>query len=274
VVPIPLPVSLEDSIREDLTRSNEQRHDWIEQVGKPGREVMRGTYRRMADFVVNTTDPDATVMFTKGEGRHLGYHTHYVVDGGKARIIMAVLVTPSEVMENHPMLDLLWRTRFRWKLWPRQATGDTTYGTLDNIVALEQEHMRAYVPLPDFDQRTPFYGQREFQYDPEQDVYTCPHGALLRLEKHRYTERTKEYRADAATCNACSLKAHCTASEHGRSLRRSFDEDYLERVRAYHTTEPYHKAMRKRSVWVEPLCARSARIGMACGAFACDGCGG
>jgi hypothetical protein len=165
----------------------------------------------MADFVVSTTDPDATAMPIKGQGRHLGYHTHYVVDGGKARIIMAVLVTPSEVMENQPMLD--------------------------------------------FDQRTPFYGQREFQYDAEQNVYRCPQGALLRLEKHRYTERTQEYRADAATCNACLFKAHCTDSECGRSLRRSFDEEYLERVRAYHTTELYHKAMRKRSVWVEPLFA-------------------
>ena len=110
-VPVPLPVSLDDATRQGLTRANEQRHDWIEQVGKPDREVNRGTYRRMADFVVSTTDPDATVMPTKGEGRHLGYHTHYVVDGGKARII-AVLVTPSEVMENQPMLDLVFRTRF------------------------------------------------------------------------------------------------------------------------------------------------------------------
>ena len=178
-----------------------------------------------------------------------------MVDGGKARIITAVLVTPSEVMENQPVLDLVFRARFRWKLWPRQATGDTTYGTVDNIVALEHEHIRAYVPLPDFDQRTPFYGQREFQYDPEQDTYTCPNGAVLRLETYRYTERTKQYRADAATCNACPLKEHCTTSEHGRSLKRSFDEDYLDRVRAYHTTQPYQKAMRKRSVWVEPLFA-------------------
>ncbi len=79
---------MEAALREDLTRENEERHDWVEQVGKPDREVMRGTYRRMADFVVSTTDPDATVMPTKGQGRHLGYHTHYVVDGGKARIIM------------------------------------------------------------------------------------------------------------------------------------------------------------------------------------------
>jgi hypothetical protein len=246
---------MEAALRENLTKANEERHDWIERGGKPDREVIRGTYRRMADFVVSTTDPDATVMPTKGQGRHLGYHTHYVVDGGKARIIMAVLVTPSEVMENQPMLDLIFRTRFRWKLWPRQATGDTTYGTVDNIVALEHEHIHAYVPLPDFDQRTPFYGQRAFQYDSERDTYTCPNGALLRLEKHHYTDRTKEYRADAATCNACPLKAHCTDSERGRSLRRNFDEEYLERVRTYHRTEPYQKAMRKRSVWVEPLFA-------------------
>ncbi len=45
-----------------------------------------------------------------------------MVDGEKARIILAALVTPSEVMENQPVLDLLWRVRFRWKLWPRQFT--------------------------------------------------------------------------------------------------------------------------------------------------------
>jgi hypothetical protein len=101
--PVPLPICLEDGMREDLTRANEQRHDWIEQSGRPQREVTRGSYRRMADYVVSTTDPDATLMPTKGEGRHLGYHTHYVVDGGKSRIILAALVTPSEVMENQPM---------------------------------------------------------------------------------------------------------------------------------------------------------------------------
>jgi transposase len=109
-----LPTLLSSEEYEALAQQNEERHDWIEQGGKPDREVMHGTYRRMADFVVSTTDPDATVMPIKGQGRHLGYHTHYVVDGGKARIIMAVLVTPSEVMENQPMLDLVFRTRFRW----------------------------------------------------------------------------------------------------------------------------------------------------------------
>ena len=103
-------------------------------------------------------------MWTAGKAR-LGYHDHYVVDGGKRRIILAALVTPADVMENQPMLDLLWRVRFRRKLHPRQATGDTTYGTVENIVALEDAGIRAYVPLPDMNHRRPFYGQDDFAYD-------------------------------------------------------------------------------------------------------------
>src|SRR6266702_6066120 len=159
------------------------------------------------------------------------------------------------VMENQPMLDLVFHARFRWKLWPRQITGDTTYGTIENIVAVEDQHLRAYVPLPDFDKRTSVYSKQAFRYDPERDVYECPNNAILPLHTHAYNEREKRYQADATTCNACPLKAQCTTSDQGRLLKRSFDEEYLEQVRAYHTTEPYQKAMRKRSVWVEPLFA-------------------
>ena len=34
-------------------------------------------------------------------------------------------------------------------------------------------------------------------------------------------------------------------------------EDYLDRVRAYHETEAYEKAMRKRRLWTEPLFAEA-----------------
>jgi hypothetical protein len=103
--------------------------------GAQDRRVKGRNYQRIADLQVSTTDPDATLMLTKN-GVDLGYHTHYVVDGGTSRIILMALVTPSEVMDNQTMLYLLWRTRFRWKLWPRQVTGDKKYGTEDNLVAI------------------------------------------------------------------------------------------------------------------------------------------
>ena len=118
--PRPLPTSLSQEEYTALSQSNAERHDWIEHLGAQDRSVSIPWYQRVADLRVSTTDPDASMMLTKG-GSHLGYQTHYVVDGGKARIILGVLVAPSEVSENKPMLDLLWRARFRWKLRPRQA---------------------------------------------------------------------------------------------------------------------------------------------------------
>ena len=115
-------------------------------MGRPDRTRTSGPYRRTADFRASTTDPDASPLRPNGIGARLGYHDHYVVDGGKARIILTVLVTPAEVQDNQPAVDLLWRTRFRWKLHPRQVTGDTKYGTVENIVGVEDQRMRAYCP--------------------------------------------------------------------------------------------------------------------------------
>src|SRR6266568_1719662 len=210
-------------------------------------------YHRTADFKVSTTDPDATAMRLKNGGIHLGYHVHYVADGGKARVILQVLVTPSEVMDNQPMRDLLFRTRFRWKLRPRHVTGDTKYGTIQNIKVLEDAGIRAYVPLPDWEHMTPFFGPSKFTYDAAQDVYVCPQGQPLRPFRTEQKAEKVEYRADAATCNACPLKAQCTSSEQGRQLHRSFHASYLERVKWYHQAPAYQKAMNKRKVWVEPL---------------------
>ncbi len=216
----------------------------------PARPSSEG-YRRVSDQVVSRTDPDATSMNAGGRVT-LGYQDHYVVDGGKHRIILHALAMPADVMENQPMLDLLWRVRFRWHLHPRRAVADTTYGTIEIIRTLEDAGIRAYVPLPNWD-RSPFYGPSRFTYVPEEDAYRCPEGQALTRRGERPRQEVVLYRADRGTCNACPAKAACTPSTQGRQVRRSYYADYLDRVRAYHATEAYKKAMRKRAVWVEPL---------------------
>jgi hypothetical protein len=190
----------------------------------------------------------------KKGGTSLGYQAHYAVDGGKARIILGVLVTPSEVTENRPMLDLLWHTAFRWRIRPRQVTGDARYATRENVAALEQAGIRAYVAIPNFDFRdTGLFGPGHFRYDPENDNYLCPAGQTLRFQSKDHRNRRKRYRAKPSICNTCELKAKCTTSERGRMLYRPFEEDFYDRVRGYRGTFAYEKALRKRQVWVEPL---------------------
>lgn len=91
----------------------------------------------------------------------------------------------------------------------------------------------------------------------QRDECRCPQGQPLPRRKTKYTEKKVVYRAAAATRNACPVKAECTASGRGRMIHRSFYAEYLDRVRGYHATETYQKAMHKRQVWVEPLFAEA-----------------
>jgi Transposase DDE domain len=237
----------------DLAIHNQERHDWYERNGEPDRSIKRAGYQRMSDLWVSLTHPDAVLMRQHNHGVHLRYRDHYLVDGGKARIILGVLVTAADVMENMPFLDMVWRACFRSQLRPRSATGDTTYGTVEIIRALEDAGIRAYVPITHWDKRTSLFGREAFTYDAEADHYTCPNGAILHWDRHDYVNQTDHYHADAATCNACPLKANCTKSNDGRTIRRSFFQEYLDRVAAYHRTAAYKKAYQKRKVRVEPL---------------------
>jgi len=241
----------------DLAAANAARHDWIAAAGQQDRTPQEDRrYPRSSDFIVSTTDPDATHLRQR-DGVRLGYQDHYVVDGGKARIILHALVASAEVAEDRPALDLFWRARFRWGLWPRQATGDKAYATFALMRGLEEQGLHAYLPLPDLDKRSSLFGKSAFVYDPKTDTYTCPNKATLRYGRVNRSAHLYVYQAEAATCNACPLKERCTATPYGRTIARDYDEDYLDRVRAYQGTPSYRKAVRKRSVWVEPLFAEA-----------------
>ena len=249
-----LPMAGDESLKESNARSE----GWISRKGRQERTFSSGPRKRTADRLLSTTDPDATPM-RLGEGEtKLGYQAHYVVDGGKARVVLNVLVTPSEVTENRPMLDLLWSSVFRWRIRSRRVTGDARYGTRRNVAALEKAGIRAYVAIPNFDFRdTGLFGPGHFRYDPEKDLYICPADQRLHRRARTSGNRGTQYRAKAEACNACELKARCTTSERGRMLYRAFEEDFYDRVRGYRGTFAYEKALRKRRVWVEPLFAEA-----------------
>jgi hypothetical protein len=239
---------------EGLVEENASKDDWISRDGRQRREQKGVWYRRKADFVASTTDLDSSPMKRReSKGSHLGYYNHYVVDGGKSRIILNALVTPFEVTENAPMLDLLWRTSFRWKLHPKQVTGDSAYGTTENIAAVEQAGIRAYMPLTGAGKARPYFSKEEFAYDPELNIYQCPAGEILTPKTFRTARNQVIYKTVPGTCDSCSMRARCTDNKTGRQVLRHRDERYVDRVKSYRGTFAYEKALRKRRVWVEPL---------------------
>ena len=180
------------------------------------------------------------------------------MDGGKSRIILNALVTPFEVTENAPMLDLLWRTSLRWKLHPKQVTGDTAYGTTENIAAVEQAGIRAYMALSGAGKARPYFSKEEFAYYSELNIYQCPAGEVLMPKTFRTTRNQVIYKTEPGRCDSCSMRAQCTDNNSGRQVLRHLEERYVDRVNSYRVApSPTRRHFARGRVWVEPLFAEA-----------------
>ena len=92
---------------------------------------------------------------------------------------------------------------------------------MENLKGIEDAHIRAYIPVAEKGQRTGYYGLSQFTYDAAHDQYTCPQGQVLRAAYRLEGQQEVQYRADAATCNACPVKSDCTESDRGRHVHRA-----------------------------------------------------
>lgn len=135
--PTPLPFTGAAALEQQLAQDNAGQGKLLEQRRLDPKRPPSGPYRRITDFRVSTTDPDAAPM-TTGAAAKRGYHDQYVVDGGKARIIVGALVTPADAQHNQAFVDLLDRVRFRHHLHVRRASADSTYATGANLRALAE----------------------------------------------------------------------------------------------------------------------------------------
>jgi len=222
------------------------KYDGSQPVVKPN------SYRRKSENWISCADPSAT----PSDSQELGYRLHYGVDGGKARIILSCLVTPAFIQDNTPFLDLAWRTIFRWHLKPERIVGDTRFGTVTNVVGLEQQSIHAFMPLHTDAKRKSHknktFSSDKFRFDPVQNVYICPQNELLPFWTHDYHSQRVVYKARDSVCRACPVRSQCTTGKSGRRVGHSLFKDILDRVRSYYSSFSYKKAMRKRQVWVEP----------------------
>ena len=233
------------------------RWDVLEECRLDPHRPATGTDERISSRKISRTDPDATPMSMRDGRTVLGYQDHYLVDGGKARIILHAFVTPGDVSESQVLVDQLRHTLFRRKLRPKRLIADARYGTGRNVHAIEELGIHASVPLHEGRTASPYFRHTAFTYDVDQDLYHCPQGAVLKLRHQDDRHERWLYRANASVCNACVLKAACTSSNQGRQVGRSFHAEYLERLRSYIDTPAFKQAMRKRSIWVEPLFAEA-----------------
>jgi transposase len=213
----------------------------------------------------NLTDEDATLQKTRNGGFVVGYNAQAMVAGvtlpqpdGTSRG-GGLLITAAEVTtdrdDHGQLLPLVAEAVALTEAPIPLVLADGGYHSAANLLACDARGQDVLMPQPRPSNAA--YHKDRFAYDPETDTYTCQQGQPLTF----YSLDTRaaggppirRYRADAAVCAACPVRAACTkATATGRSITVSPDDDRLRAHRTRMATASARTTYRRRKTLPEP----------------------
>ena len=132
-----------------------------------------------------------------------------------------------------------------------QAGAPVRFSSGENYAALEHRQIEAYIPL--FGRYIPV--RDPFTYEPDQDQYRCPHGAILRNHGIKMAGGYGNYRyiASFSSCQNCPVKESCCGNRDRKSLSVTMYIGEYERMEARLTSAKGKRLKRRRSAVVEPV---------------------
>jgi transposase len=206
-----------------------------------------GTGSGTVERTVSTTDPESG-MFVKGEHeRQFAYEAHTACD--RKGFVLGVEVTAGNIHDS-----------VAWDALYAQVTGrfpeaefitmDAGYKTPWIAKKILDDRRIPILPYTNHHRRKDIYKPWEYEYDPKEDAFTCPHGGILR---HTTTDKEgkRTYRSNTRHCKGCPFKALCGANEKGQKLLTTHIwQEYLDLVEQLRRTERGKEiyAMRKETI--------------------------
>ena len=163
---------------------------------------------------------------------------------------------------------MLKRVKERFDLHPERLIADTAYGTGPMLGWLVERKIAPHIPVFDKSGRSDgTWTRADFEWDAENDQYTCPEGHELKQFPRNYSDPNRgptgtgvaKYRALKLTCQSCPSKPRCCPNMDFRSITREEHEDARQVARDIAKTEQYAVSMRLRKK-VEMLFAHLKRI--------------
>jgi transposase len=214
---------------------------------------------------ISTTDPDASVTRHGNGLPSLQYQVHRGVDS-QHEVITATKVTPGEVHEAHCLEALITTHEENTGKTPEIAVADSKYGTIDNYLACHDRGIKAHIPSLESTQENTgrkkgIYPKEAFTYDAARDVFICPAGNELRKRKLIAHRNHYEYIAASRICRTCHLRAECSRSKSGRTVKRHVRQEELDRMLQGASSRDSQKDIKTRQHLMERSFARSTRYG-------------
>jgi transposase len=212
------------------------------------------------DQQISLTDPDSRSMATSGRGSGIvGYNVQIAVDT-EHHLIVAHEVTNTG-SDRAQLAHMAKEAQAALETEKLEAVADRGYFNGEEILACEEAGITVTLPKPMTSgaKAAGRFGKQDFVYLPEEDVYRCPAGEIL---KYYFTaeekgQRLRRYWTNA--CRTCALKSRCTTGEQ-RRITRWEHEGVLEAAQRRLDENP--NAMRQRRETVEhPFATLKMRMG-------------
>jgi hypothetical protein len=205
-------------------------------------------------------EPQAVVQPTKQGVLRPSYKPSAVRH--ESGLIVAQTVHPSS--ETAVVIELLAQHFAVFAMDPPRLLGDAGYWSIEMLRELSERNIDALIAAGNANSDDPSEKRSpqgkllksHFRYDPEGDLYHCPGQRTLVRDHSSRDGRGRRYiRYRGRDCADCALRARCTNSKSGRTLKRYAGEEYKEAMAAVLRQPAALRQWRRRSGIIEPLFA-------------------
>lgn len=177
---------------------------------------------------ISTTDSDAKSVVLHRNVVNVGYN---IQAGCDSKHKLFVNNDTGSVNDTHALADMALDAKALLGVEKMNTLTDKGYTTGVHIDTCTKNDITTYSsPKEHSSQHNGLYDMQIFEYDKENDTYTCPAGKILSTNGTIYKKRNhrvKHYKNRQA-CNSCHLRTLCTKNKNGRFIERSIYQEALE----------------------------------------------
>ncbi len=176
---------------------------------------------------ISKTDPDAKSVVLHRNVVNVGYN---VQAGCDSKHKLFVNNDTGRVNDTHALAEMALDAKALLEVEKMNTLTDKGYTTGVHINTCIKNNITTYSsPKAHSSQNNGLYDMQIFEYDKQNDTYTCPAGATLITNGNIYKKRkhrVKHYKTKA--CQGCNQRSKCTENKKGRFIERSIYQQALE----------------------------------------------
>ena len=203
----------------------------------------------------NTVDPDAKLMKLKnGRSYHPAYNGQIATNN---QVILAYDVT-DDGADTRLLIPMIDKTENNTKKKVEKTKADASYFSKDNIKAIEEKEIDAYIPdkkkaieeKQEKNNEIPKYDRRNFKYNEKKDAFICPENKIL-FFKEIDNRGIRKYMC--LDCQNCPVKSQCIKGKNKYLKYNPQFEKYKSEMRQKLNSEEGKNKYLERMSDVEPV---------------------